>query len=278
MQTGQPSRTAWVAAMHRAAHQIVDGGFLFRDPLALRILGAEEDLIRRESEGEARRRMRMFIAMRTRFAEDALKVAVEDGTRQLVVLGAGLDTFAYRSAYGSRLRVFEVDIPATQAWKRERLTAAEIQVPEWLTYVPIDFERETLADVLVAAGFDASASTFFTWLGVVPYLTEPAIFATLGWIGSLQGGAQVVFDYSDPPETLNAEMRVYHDARAKRVEEIGESWKTYFEAEPLREKLLAVGFLEVEDLRPGQMIERFFPDRGKQVPRRGGHLLRAWTR
>ena len=264
--------------MHRAAHQVLDRGFLFQDPLALRILGVDESQVRQQSEGEARRKMRMFIAMRTRFAEDALRAAVEDGTAQLVVLGAGLDTFAYRSPYGARLRVFEADFPATQAWKRERLATAGIDLPEWLTFAPVDFERETLAEGLAAAGFDASVPTFFTWLGVVPYLTETAIFATLRFIGGLPEGAQVVFDYADPPETLDPETRAYHDARAKKVAEIGERWVTYFEAEPLRKRLLSLGFLEVEDLRPGQMIERFFPSRGKQMPRRGGHLLRAWTR
>ena len=220
----------------------------------------------------------MFIAMRTRFAEDALRVAVEDGTTQLVVLGAGLDTFAYRSPYGVRLKVFEVDHPATQAWKKQRLKEAGIEVPEWLRFAPVDFERETLTEGLRVAGINDEAATFFTWLGVVPYLSETAIFETLGFIARLKGGAQVVFDYSDPPEVMDDETRAFHDQRARRVADIGERWMTYFEAEPLRERLLDVGFLEVEDLRPGQMLDRYFPGRGKQLPRRGGHLLRAWTR
>jgi len=242
----------------------------------------DEATARRAGEGDGRRRMRMFIAMRTRFAEDALRAAVEDGTRQLVILGAGLDTFAYRSPYGGRLRIFEVDFPATQVWKRERLAQAEIGIPEWLTFAPVDFERETLRDGLAAAGFDFVASTFFTWLGVVPYLTEEAIFGTLSFIAGLDrnggGGAQVVFDYSDPPEVLNEDMRAFHDVGARRVAEIGEQWISYFEAEPLRAKLLELGFLEVEDLRTGQLVERYFPGRGRQLPRKGGHVLRAWTR
>jgi methyltransferase (TIGR00027 family) len=278
MVSGEPSRTALAAAMHRAAHQVVERGMIFQDPLALRILGVDEETVVREAGGEARRRMRMFIAMRTRFAEDALRVAVEDGTTQLVVLGAGLDTFAYRSPYGVRLKVFEVDHPATQAWKKQRLKEAGIEVPEWLRFAPVDFERETLTEGLRAAGINDEAATFFTWLGVVPYLSETAIFETLGFIARLKGGAQVVFDYSDPPEVMDDETRAFHDQRARRVADIGERWMTYFEAEPLRERLLDVGFLEVEDLRPGQMLDRYFPGRGKQLPRRGGHLLRTWTR
>ncbi len=243
----------------------------------MRILGMTEQDVRASGAGELKRKMRIFIAMRTRLAEDALAAAVADGTTQLVVLGAGLDTFGYRSPYGAGLRVFEVDYPATQAWKRERLREAGIAAPDWVRYVPVDFERETLAEGLAGAGFDEGKAAFFTWLGVVPYLTEEAIWTTLGFVAGVRGGAQVVFDYGDPPETLDAETRGAHDVRAKRVEEIGERWVSYFEAEPLREKLLGLGFLEVEDLRPGQMVERFFPGRGKQLPRRGGHVLRAWT-
>src|SRR5271165_5506686 len=123
MQFGEPSRTARAAAFHRAAHQVLEHGRIFADPLALTILGADGDVIAREAEKHASgRRMRIFIALRTRFAEDALAGTVERGVRQLVVLGAGLDTYAYRGPLRERLRILEVDHPATQTWKRERLT------------------------------------------------------------------------------------------------------------------------------------------------------------
>jgi methyltransferase (TIGR00027 family) len=130
--------------------------------------------------------MRIFIVVRTRFAEDALAAAVGRGVRQVVVLGAGLDTYAYRSTLRDRLRIFEVDHPATQVWKRQRLEDAAIPIPNSLTFAPIDFERQTLAEGLAAAGFDVSQQTFFTWLGVVPYLTLEAVWLTLGFIASLQ--------------------------------------------------------------------------------------------
>jgi methyltransferase (TIGR00027 family) len=278
MEAGKPSRTAFAAAAHRAVHQVLERGAFFRDPLALRILGDHAEAAVEQAKADATRRgMRIFIALRTRFAEDALDAAVCDGTKQLVVLGAGLDTFAYRSPYGEALRVFEVDFPATQAWKRERLEEAGIAIPAWLRFAPVDFERGTLAEGLAAAGFDASVPTFFTWLGVVPYLEKEAIWATLGFIAGLRGGAQVVFDYADPPETLTPEMRAIHDARAQRVAEVGERWVSYFEASELRERMLELGFLEVEDLRAGQMMERYAPGRGAGWPRRGGHVLRGWT-
>src|SRR5277367_6122186 len=278
MQTGKPSRTAFAAAGHRAAHQVLEHGAIFVDPLAVAILGGDAETVAREAEAHpSRGGMRIFIAVRTQFAEDALAAAVERGVRQLVVLGAGLDTFAYRSPFGERLRIFEVDYPATQAWKRERLAAAGIGVPGWLTFAPVDFERETLQAGLEAAEFDPAVKTFFTWLGVVPYLSEEAVWATLGFIARLPGGAAVVFDYSDPPETLSAEARALHDARAARVETIGETWVTYFEADSLRTRLMALGFGEVEDLGPASIAARYFPNRGKVVADRGGHILRAAT-
>jgi methyltransferase (TIGR00027 family) len=279
MQTGQPSRTARGAAAHRAAHQLLENGRIFSDPLALRILGEDPESVARDAEEPSRRSMRIFIAARTRFAEDALAAAVTSGTQQLVVLGAGLDTFAYRNPFPNRLRVFEVDHPATQAWKRERLSAAGIPIPDSLTFAPVDFERQTLAEGLAAAGCNPEP-TFFTWLGVTPYLTEEAIFATLRFIAGLPGPTHVVFDYADPPETLSPEVRAYHDRRAARVEALGESWLTYFEADKLRPRLLEVGFTKVEDLGPPQLAARYNPQRLAQgaVHDRGGHVLLASKR
>src|SRR5271155_1465149 len=278
MQSGKPSRTAWAAAAHRAAHQILEHGRIFSDPLAVRILGQDADTAAREAaERPSTRAMRLFIAARTHFAEDALATAIAQGVRQLVILGAGLDTYAYRSPFADRLHIFEVDHPATQAWKRERLADAAIQIPTSLTFAPIDFERQTLPDGLAAAGFDPAQQTFFTWLGVVPYLTEDAIWSTLRFIASLPDGAHVVFDYSDPPHTLSPSQRDYHDRRAAHVEAIGESWVSYFEADTLRTKLLSLGFTEVEDLGPPQIATRYFPDKAGTRPEKGGHILRATT-
>jgi methyltransferase (TIGR00027 family) len=131
MRSGTPSRTALAAASHRAAHQILEKGSIFSDPLAVRILGIDAATVASEAEEQpSRRAMRMFIAVRTRFAEDALAAAVERGATQLVVLGA------YRTQLSDRLRIFEVDHPATQEWKRERLAAAAIPIPSTLTFAP----------------------------------------------------------------------------------------------------------------------------------------------
>lgn len=262
--------------MHRAAHQIAEQGSIFRDPLAVRVLGKDGESAARESAADpSRRRMRIFIALRTWLAEDWLAAALQFGVSQLVVLGAGLDTFAYRSPFGDRLRIFEVDHPATQSWKKERLSEAGIPVPPQLTFAPVDFERQTLADGLDAAGFDRERQTFFTWLGVVPYLSQEAIWSTLGLIAGLRNGAHVVFDYSDPPDRLSPKARAYHDQRAAHVEAAGEAWVSYFEAGKLRDRLIATGFTEVEDFGPREIAARYFPDRAHSAPDKGGHVLRA---
>jgi methyltransferase (TIGR00027 family) len=276
MKQGEPSRTALAAAAHRAAHQILEGGRIFSDPLAVRILGRDAESIAREAEADpSRRRMRLFIAARTRFAEDALAAGVEGGVRQLVVLGAGLDTYAYRSPFGDRLRVFEVDHPATQEWKRQRLIEAAIPLPQALTFASVDFERDTLSVRLASAGFDRQFPAFFTWLGVVPYLTASAMWETLAYIATLPGGTRVVFDYANPPESLAPEIRQEHDRRAAKVAGLGEPWKNYWQTGDLHDGLAARGFTEIEDLGPAEIRMRYFPQRSGPAPSSGGHILLA---
>ena len=281
MQPGQPSRTALGAATHRAVHQLLDRGYIFADPLAMRILGIRADAIDREAENDpSRRRVRMFIVVRARFAEDALAAAIARGVRQLVVLGAGLDTCAYRNVFGERLRIFEVDHPATQSWKRARLAEADISVPRALTFAPVDLERETLADGLAAVGFDTAQPTFFTWLGVVPYLTEKTVFATLGFIASLPGGAHVVFDYRNPPTTApdQDEHEAAREALAARVASLGETFRSEFDTDALQVKLRGLGFREIEDLGPRSIRERYFPNREGSSRDHGGHIIHAHRR
>jgi methyltransferase (TIGR00027 family) len=275
----EPSRTAWMAATHRAAHQVLERGRIFSDPLALRILGKGATAVALDALAHPERRgMRAFIAARAHLAESALAAAVEQrGVSQLVVLGAGLDTFAYRNPLADRLRVFEVDHPATQAWKRRRLHEAGIAVPDEVVYAPVDFEREVLLDGLATAGFDPARRTFFLWLGVVPYLTVEAVRATLAAIGGLPGGGEVAFDYADPPAALSDKARAAHRARAARVAALGEPWLSYFEPPALRAMLTDLGFAEVEDLGPPALAARYWPHSGRPIPERGGHVVLART-
>ncbi len=266
------------AAGHRAAHQVLERGVVFADPLAVRILGPDaETAVRDARDDPSKRALRMFIAARARLAEDALAATVAHGVRQLVVLGAGLDTYAYRGPLRDRLRIFEVDRPATQAWKRERLVAAGITLPGTLVFAPVDFERASLADGLAAAGFDPAQQSFFTWLGVVPYLSELAILSTLSFIVGLSGGAHVMFDYANPPASFAEGARAAHEALAARVAAVGENFLSYFETDALCARLRALGFLAIEDLGPEQIAVRFFSRGANPASARGGHVVRAST-
>jgi methyltransferase (TIGR00027 family) len=264
MERGRPSATAFSAARHRATHQIAEHGRIFADPLAIPILGEPPSL----DDAPQRRAMRLFIAARTAFAERELAEAYRGGTRDVVVLGAGLDTFAYRHPYAD-LRVTEVDHPDTQEWKRERLAAAGIAVPGSLRYLPIDFERQTLADRLAAP-----PRTFFLWLGVVPYLTRAAFDQTLAFVAAVPG-SHVVFDYAMPAELMPPRRRAAAQARAARVAGLGEPWRTFFTPAEIEGLLRGAGFGSIEDLGPAQLAARYFGRPDLPADTAGGHVVHA---
>jgi len=281
MQEGKFSRTARRVAIRRAAHQLLDQPRVLDDPLALRIIGSEaEEALRSDPKEDHAfsRAFRAFMAARSRYAEDELAQAVDRGVRQYVVLGAGLDTFAYRNPHPT-LRVFEVDHPSTQRWKREQLQAAAIAVPSFLTFVPIDFEEQTLAGGLSRSGFDASAAAFFSWLGVTPYLTREACMTTLSLIAKMPVGSGVVFDFAIDPALLNAGQRQSLDALSKRVASYGEPFQLFFDPGKLQDELKEMGFHRTEFLRGKEINALYFKERKDGLLVRGaiGHLMSAWV-
>lgn len=281
MQTGKASRTAQMVAIRRAAHQFLDQPLVLDDPLALRIIGCEAERALRSNPKEHRifaRAFRAFMVARSRFAEDELARAVAHGVRQYVVLGAGLDTFAYRNDHIG-LRVFEIDHPATQAWKRDQLQAANIAVPSSLTFAPIDFEQQTLDAGLEHCGFDMNAPAFFSWLGVTPYLTREACMTTLSFIANMSAGSGVVFDFAMDRQLLNWGQRMALDALSKRVAAAGEPFQLFFDPAKLQDDLKSLGFHRTEFLQGKQINERYFHDRADGLCVRGGlgHLMAAWV-
>jgi methyltransferase (TIGR00027 family) len=276
MLAGGASRTALGAAAHRAAHQIVDLAKVFDDPLAQRILGAEGNAVLRDrlEHAEVGARMRTLIAVRSRIAEDAVREAVENGVKQYVLLGAGLDTFAYRNPHAAQgLRVFEVDHPATQAWKRAHLAEAGIEPPASLRFVPVDFETGSLRAGLETAGFRFTQPALFAWLGVVPYLERAAVLHTLALIVSGPPLTEVVFDYSEPPPAPGSAAYAAYQAAAQRVAALGEPWRTFFAPDELAGELRRLGFDVVEDLDGGAVSRR--DDWGHPCAFRLAHVVRA---
>jgi methyltransferase (TIGR00027 family) len=281
MEHDQTSRTALGAAGHRAAHQALEGGLVFADPLALRILGDDaEEAIALARERPERRGLRFFIAMRSRFAEDCARAAIGEGVRQILILGAGLDTFAYRLEGQQGLRVFELDHPSTQADKRRRLARAGLAEPPHVTYVAHDFEHGGMTAALEAGGLDPGRDVFVLWLGVTPYLTEEAVTATLAELARFPGGAEVVFDYSNPPHTIeDTAARGHHEEMAARVAANGEPFRCYFDTGELHRRARELGFVKIEDLDRAALVARYLPQASAAPrPGPGGHVVRMATR
>lgn len=260
MQPGRASRTALRVAHRRAVHQLLDQPCVFSDSIAVPILGPEFAVDHAEEMSRTARSFRAFMAVRSRYAEDRLAEAVARGVTQYVVLGAGLDTFAYRNPH-PRLRVIEVDFPATQTWKRDLLEKAGIDAPASTTYLPLDFEHCTLAEGLAGSGFDGHSPAFFAWLGVVPYLTLDAFRATLATIASLSSGTGVSFDYSLSPTTFGPMRRAAFEALASRVAAAGEPFRLFFIPEELEAEMRAAGFSRIEQLHSGALNEIYFKAR-----------------
>jgi methyltransferase (TIGR00027 family) len=279
MEEAIPSRTALRVALRRAAHQLYDSPLVFIDPVAVPILGWQhaEDLRRTPLRDDRpfSIAMRAFMVARSRYAEDNLRRAVAAGVSQYVLLGAGLDTFAYRNPW-PEMRVFEVDHPATQQWKRELLAGSRIAIPENLTYASVDFEKQSLPERLAESGFNRNAPTFFAWLGVVPYLTQNAFRNTVAFIASQSAGSGVALDYGQPREALPLLEQLAHDSLASRVKQAGEPFQLFFTPEKIAAEFAA--FSNHEDLGSSEINARYFSGRSDKLKLLGsaGRLFSAW--
>jgi methyltransferase (TIGR00027 family) len=280
MHESRPSRTALRVALRRAAHQLYDAPpRVLDDPFAIPILGAEYLPELHKTATKLHKpfsaALRAFLVARSRYAEDQLDAAVARGVTQYVLLGAGLDTFAHRNPFPG-LRVFEVDHPSTQQWKRELLAAAALPEPANATYVPVDFEADSLPAQLQAAGHDPERPTVFAWLGVVPYLTLPAFRATVAFIAAQPTGTALVFDYSQPRAALPFFEQLAHDSLAARVQQAGEPFQLFFTPSEVACEL--EDFRANEDLGAYDLNLRYFANRTDSLQLRGtaARILTAW--
>ncbi len=284
MQELRPSRTALRVAARRAAHQILEHPLIFEDPIAGAILPVHErdNLLRDPARLQTpfSRALRAFMVARSRYAEDQLTTAISRGVRQYVILGAGLDTFAYRNPFTSvGLRVFEVDHPTTQSWKVECLKQACISIPTNLNFIAVDFERQDLNEELAKNGWRANLPAFFTWLGVTPYLTRQAFLQTARFIASNQLGSGVSFDFALLPSLLSETEQAAVRVLAQRVADAGEPFRLFFDPLLLKQELFGLGFHEVEDCSGAEINKRYFQGRsdGLCIAGEAAHLLTAWV-
>jgi methyltransferase (TIGR00027 family) len=246
------SQTALTAAAARAAHLLYDQPpYVFEDTAAAALLGdrAEELLAYHRLHGDhiILRSARAQAVARSRFTEDVLAAAVARGVDQYVILGAGFDSYVYRVATPG-LRVFEVDHPATQASKRA--AARSLQPLTDLTYVPVDFEYQSLIGELLVAGFDRTRPAVVSWLGVTLYLTRDAIAATLAGLAKFAEGTQIVFDYLLPEGLRDREGTQYAAEVGAVAANRGEPWLTFLTPEECTALVHSAGFGEVHQLSP----------------------------
>ena len=280
MEESQRSRTVEIPAIMRALHQTIDDDpKILTDPVALRLIDSDDDRrwLAPLLDHPFAKQWRAGFALRARYAEDCLAEAVQRGARQFVVLGAGLDTFAYRQpVWGSSLRIYEVDHPTTQQWKRGRLKAADISIPPNLTFVPIDFERTSIPEALRATDFAFDALTLFSWMGVTQYLTRDALDATFLFVLSLPPSSEIVFSFILPQEAVSGVEAEALAIAAQRAAEVGEPWLTRLRGDELGERLRSIGFSRTIHLTPEQARERYFGNRRDGLrERRGEQLMRA---
>jgi len=282
MKHTSPSRTGELSAMMRAIHQTADEEpKILADSVAPRLVniaGSDNDeWLRPLLSHPFAKQWRAGFLIRNRYAEDCLAECVAQGLRQYVIVGAGLDTFAFRlPAWADSICVFEVDHPATQRWKRDRLAAAGIAIPPNLRFVPVDFETTSLTDALRVANFDFGERAFCSWLGVTQYLTLDAISRMFEFVVSLPRSSEIVFSFIVPPETLSGIEAEALAMAAHKSAEVGEPWLTTFRAEDLKAQLRTLGFSDVIHFAPEDTHERYLKNRRDGLlARRGEQLMRV---
>ncbi len=254
-----------LTAAARALHRDEPAPWVLDDPLAAGLAGPDGTVmmarLRAELPAPGLLAFVRWVCVRSRFAEDTAEEAAARGIGQYVILGAGLDSFAWRGDRRATLRVFEVDHPATQAWKRQRLADLGLASPPHLAFVPADLERQPLRDALAAAGFDASAPAVFSWLGVTMYLRPEAIRATLATVANCAAGTRIVLTYNQPQVALQGLGAQVEAVIARVVGDLGEPFVSLFTPGEAEQLLRGHGFGEVTHFGPGEALATYFSGR-----------------
>ena len=261
-----PSRTAVLSAAGRTLYLEEPGPHILEDRFAELFAGEQgAELIRQlKSEMPAAQlaAFRRWTTARARYTEDAVARALVDGINQYVILGAGLDSFAYRRRdLLGKLRVYEVDHPGSQEWKRRRLQQLGVEIPTNLVFAPVDFERQTLRGGLESAGFDRKAGSIVSWIGVTVLLTRTAIEATLRDVASYARGSRLVFTYEVRRESLGPAAKALQDSISRRAAEMGEPFLSLMDPKDVDALLATLGFEDVHHFGSDEAFDMFFKGR-----------------
>jgi methyltransferase (TIGR00027 family) len=266
MLPGQPSRTLLSPAVKRAAHQLLDAPHIFDDPIAVGLVReASEQAILATCDDHRRPEstlLRSLFALRSRFAEDRLAEAVARGVRQYVIVGAGLDTFAWRQPEFARgMRIFAVDHVTTLVWTQLRFWERGLPKPANLTFVPADLEEDRLGERLTEFGFEPQVPTFCSVLGVTQYLDRGSVEALLRFAAMLKFQSEIVFSFVASDDELSGDELDLTVRFLARTEAMGEPWKTRLRPQELSKRLAQLGFRDVFHLTPKLAQERYFVGR-----------------
>lgn len=277
-----PDNTAVRVAMWRALHVQADPlPHVLEDEIGLKLVAPEEGWQNRPDMSPFTRAFRASILARARFIEDLVAEQTARGVDQYVILGAGLDTFAQRrSELASRLRIFEIDPPGPQAWKRQRLVELGLGIPPFLTLVPVDFEAgDAWMEKLTASGFDAARPAVVASTGVSMYLSREAITATLRQIAAIAPGSTFVMSFLLPVEMAPPDVRPGIERAIQGAKASGTPFISFFMPEEMLSLARVAGFRKVEHVSADGLAERYFANRtdGLRPPSNSEELLVACT-
>ncbi|MET7512977.1 class I SAM-dependent methyltransferase [Streptomyces sp. NPDC005480] len=277
-----PDSSAVRVALWRALHVRIDAPpHVFEDEVGLELADPEAGWQDRpDMDPHATSGFRAAIVSRARFVEDLIDERIDDGITQYVVLGAGLDTFAQRRPdVAGRVRVFEIDQPETQAWKRRRLIELGYGVPDWLRLTPVDFEAGgDWWEQLSGAGFDPARPAVVVCTGVTMYLTKDATVATLRRLAGLAPGSTLAMTFMLPAELIDDADRPALEATKPQAQAAGTPFISFYTPKELQDLAHDAGFRDVRHVAGTTLADRYFADRTDGLrPSSGEDLLVATT-
>ncbi|WP_205746256.1 class I SAM-dependent methyltransferase [Dyella amyloliquefaciens] len=277
----EPEKTAVRVALWRAMHVQIDSPpHVFDDVVGLQLVAPNESWRQRpDMDPQGTRGFRAGVVARARFIEELVEEQLAHGVTQYVLLGAGLDTFAQRRPdLASRMRIFEVDQPGAQLWKRERLVELGLGIPSWLHFVPVDFEAgQSWWEKLVAAGFDTRAPAVVVSTGVSMYLSHEANLATLRQVAVLAPGSSFAMTFLLPLDLIDPAERPLHQMLHERARASGTPFISFFAPEEVMTLAREAGFDTARYVSNDDLNARYFADRsdGLEVPRGEAFLIAA---